>query len=111
MPILCYKNKVKINNHEETLSFAFNCVYDDNYHLKLKEYTPDYFDSGDFRIKIDEAINNLNYDLLSKYEAKNNGVRFMALLDYFYENIPGLYSIKFESDHGDSIYYVNELKK
>ena len=35
----------------------------------------------------------------------------MALLNYFNDNIPGLYSIKFESKNGDSIYYVNELKK
>ena len=56
MPIICFKNKLKINNIEETISFAFNCIYDNNYHLNLKDYIPNYFDSGDFRIKIDNAI-------------------------------------------------------
>lgn len=111
MPIICFKQKLKINNYEEIMSFAFNCVYDDYYHLKLKDHNPNYFDSGDYRIKIDEAINNLNINILSKYDKKNNGIRFMALLNYFYDTIPGLYSIKFESKYGDSIYYVSELKK
>ena len=107
MPILCYKKKLKINDYEQTISFAFNCIYDDNYHLKLKDYNPDYFDSGDFDIKIDEALKKLDYDLILKYDQKNNDVRFMALLDYFNDNIPGLYSIKFESISRESIYYVN----
>jgi hypothetical protein len=110
MPIICFKNKIKINNFEETVSFAFNCIYDNNYHLKLKNYSPNYFDCGDFRIKIDEAINKLNYDILMKYEHKNGGILYMAFLNYFYDEIPSLYSIKFESTSGDSIYYVNELK-
>ena len=111
MPILCYKEKLKINGIEENISFAFNCIYDNQYHLKLKDYIPDYFDSGDFRIKIENAINRLNYDLLMEYENKNGGVLYMAFLNYFYDNIPELYSLKFESEYGDSIYYVNELIK
>lgn len=110
MPILCYKKNVKLNNYQETISFAFNCVYDNNYHLKLSDYIPSNFDSGDFRIKIDDAISNLTGERLLEYEHKNNGVWHMALLNYFYDNIPGLYSIKFESESGDSIYYVSELK-
>ena len=109
MPILCFKKRLKINNYEEIISSAFNCFYDDNYHLKLNN-TQKNFDSGDFRIKIDKTINNLNNDLLLQYETKNNGVRYMALLNYFFDNIPELYSIKFESEQGDSIYYTNELK-
>lgn len=111
MPILCFKDKIQLKEYEETVSFAFNCVYDDNYHLKLKDYNPNNFDSGDFRIKINDAISKLNTDLLIEYEYKNGGVRLMALLNYFYDRIPELYSIKFESESGDSIYYVNELKK
>lgn len=110
MPVLCYKHKIKIDEYEQKLSFAFNCTYDNECHLKLKDYTPNYFDSGDFRIKIDESINKLNYDILLEYERKNKGVRYLALLNYFNDNIPGLYSIKFESESGESIYYVDELK-
>lgn len=111
MPIICYKNKIKIDNLELNVSFAFNCIYDNQYHLKLKDYEPNYFDSGDFRIKIEKTINKLNYDVLKEYEQKNGGVLYMAFLNYFYDNIKELYSIKFESEDGDSIYYVNELKK
>ena len=111
MPILCFKKEIKIDNYKENISLAFNCFYDNNYHLKLKDYSPNYFDSGDFRIIIDKTINELNYDILRKYEHKNNDVRHMAILNYFCDNIPELYSIKFESKSGDSIYYVNELKK
>ncbi len=111
MPIVCYKNKLKINNIEETLSFAFNCIYDEEYHLKLKDRIPNYFDSGDFKIKIDTAINKLDQNKLMKYDCKNSGILHMAILNYFYDNIPELYSLKFESEYGDSIYYVSELKK
>ena len=52
MPILCFRNKIKVNNYEETISFAFNCYYDNNYHLKFKDSNSS-FDSGDMRIKID----------------------------------------------------------
>ena len=55
---------MRSNDFEEKISFAFNCIYDDNSHLKLKDYTPNYFDSSDFRIKIDQAIKKLNYDIL-----------------------------------------------
>lgn len=110
MPIICFKKKIKIDDYEELISFAFNCVYDENYHLKLKDCITNYFDSGDFRIKIDDAINKLNYNILMEYDRKNGGVLLMALLNYFYDNIPELYSLKFESEYGDSIYYINELK-
>ena len=111
MPILCFKKEIKIDNYKENISLAFNCFYDNNYHLKLKNYNKYYFDSGDFRIKIENAINKLNYNILMEYDRKNSGVLYMAFLDYFYDNIPELYSLKFESEYGDSIYYVNELKK
>lgn len=110
MPILCFREKLKIKDYEETISFAFNCVYNNDYHLKVKDSIPNYFDSGDFRIKIKDAITNLNYKLLSDYERKNGDVYFLGVLNYFYDNIPELYSIKFESKSGDSIYYVSDLK-
>lgn len=110
MPILCFREKLKINDYEVTISFAFNCIYNNSYHLNLKDCIPNYFDCGDFRIKIEEAISNLSYELLREYEQKNGEVRFLGILNYFYDNIPELYSIKFESETGDSIYYVSELK-
>ena len=111
MPIICFKKKVEVNDYKESISFAFNCIYDENYHLKLEDYMPGNFDCGDFRIKIDDAVNKLNYDTLMEYERKNGGVLFLAFLNYFHDNIPELYSLKFESENGDSIYYVAELKK
>ena len=51
MPIICFRKKLKINNYEETISLAFNCVYDENNHLKFNN-TLNSFDSGDMRIKI-----------------------------------------------------------
>ena len=111
MPIICFKKDLVIGDYKEKISFAFNCIYDDNYHLKLKNHTLNYFDSGDFNIKIEEALNKLNKDVLNMYDERNSGVLYMALLNYFSDTIPGLYSIKFESESGDSIYYVSELKK
>lgn len=110
MPIICFRKKVKIEDYEEIISFAFNCIYDANYHLKLKDYVPNYFDCGDFRIKIEDAINKFTKDLLMEYDKKNGGVLCMAILNYFYDKIPELYSIKFEAESGDSIFYVSELK-
>ena len=109
MPIICFKKRLKLNNYDDILSFAFNCIYDKNYHLKLKDYKPNYFDCGDFRIKIEQTLNKLDNDLLKEYLHKNKEVLYISLLNYFYDNIPELYSIKFESEDGDSIYYVKEL--
>ena len=36
MPIICFKKDLVVDNYKDKISFAFNCVYDDNYHLKLK---------------------------------------------------------------------------
>lgn len=110
MPIICFREKIKIKDYEETISLAFNCVYDDNFHLELKDYVPNYFDCGDFRIKIEDTISKLTYELLMEYDCKNGGVLYMGILNYFYDNIPQLYSIKFESKTGDSIFYTSELK-
>ena len=110
MPILCFRNKIKVNDYEETISFAFNCYYDNDNHLKIKDLD-EHFDSGDMRIKINEVINKLTYETLMEYDKKNKGVLHLALLNYFYDNIPELYSMKIESNSGDSIYYIDDLKK
>ena len=70
MPIICYKNKLKIDNYEENISTSFNCEYDDDNHLKLKNNTSNYFDSGDFRIKIEDAIKKLDRNILNEYDKK-----------------------------------------
>lgn len=110
MPIICFRKNLKIDSYKEKISFAFNCIYNNEYHLKLKDCIPNYFDSGDFDIKVEESINELTNEILRQYEKRNGGVLYMALLNYFYDTIPGLYSVKFESQSGDSIYYVTELK-
>ena len=109
MPVIIYKKDLEVLG--QRLCFAFDCEYDkNNCFLKLKNCTPNYFDSGDFGIKIEEAINELNEEKINFYSEKNNGVLYLGILDYFVERIPGLYSIKFESKNDDSIYYSNELK-
>jgi len=110
MPVLCYNNKIKIDGYEENISIAFNCEYDDENHLKLKNYTPNNFDSGDFRIKIEEAIKKFNKEALDRYNKNNNGILYLAILNYFLDEIPSIYSIKFISQSGESIYYADELK-
>ena len=111
MPVLCYNNKIKIDGYEENISIAFNCEYDDENHLKLKNYTPNNFDSGDFRLKIDETAKKFSKELLKKYDEKNNGVLYLAILNYFLDEIPSIYSMKFESFDGCSIYYRSDLKR
>ena len=110
MPVICYKNKIKINQYVENISIAFICEYDINNHLKIKN-SNNYFDSGDYRIKIEDLIKKLNIDILEEYDSKNNGIRYLAILNYFLDNIPDIYSIKFESEDGDSIYYKEEYKR
>ncbi|MFA6777855.1 MAG: hypothetical protein WCR80_05440 [Bacilli bacterium] len=41
---------------------------------------------------------------------KNNNIYYLAVLNYFINEIPSLYSIKFESDTSESIFYADELK-
>lgn len=110
MPVLCYRKKLKIDTYEENLSFAFNCAYDDDYFIVLKDCVPNDFESCNIRISIDEATDKLNNDILMEYTNKNGGIRYLAILNYFYDHLPGLYSIKYESSQGDSIYYVSDLK-
>lgn len=110
MPIIAYKTEINVKGYAENICVAFNCEYDQNKLLKLKDYEPNNFDSGDFRIKIGEISEKLSQDVLKQYENKNDGVRFLAILNYFIDNIPSLYSIKFESNSGISIYYASEIK-
>jgi len=108
MPVICIKSKIKIEEFEENISIAFICKQDSNYHLKVNN---DYFDSGDYRIKIENLIKKLDKKILDEYNEKNKGVLYLALVNYFLDYIPNIYSIKFESEDGDSIYYAEEYKK
>lgn len=110
MPIIAYKEKFNHGTGEEHICLAFNCVYTDTGFLKIKDYQPDYFDSGDFRIKIKEAIKKFNPTIQEEYDKKNKGVYYLGVLDYFVNEIPSIYSIRFESDSSESIYYADELK-
>ncbi len=110
MPMLIYKEKLNNDFHNEEVHLAFNCKYTKNGSLKLKDYEPNYFDSGDFRIKVKEVIHNLNVLTFKKYKSQNNGIYYLALLNYFVDQIPSLYSIKFVSNTSESIYYKDEIK-
>ena len=61
MPIIAYKEQIKHGNAQEKICLAFNCEYEESGFLRIKNYQPNYFDSGDFRIKIEEAIKRFNH--------------------------------------------------
>ena len=105
MPVIIYKEKIK----DEELYFAFDCAYHENGGLYLKNMEPSYFDSGDFRLKIEEAVNNFSDEILEKYMKVNKGVYYLAILNYFVDEIPSIYSIKFVSETSESIYYPSDL--
>jgi len=111
LPIIVYKKEIQVDDYKENIHIAFDCGYDEFGHLYLKNYEPNYFDSGDFRLKIDETAKKFSKELLKKYDEKNNGVLYLAILNYFLDEIPSIYSIKFESFDGCSIYYRSDLKR
>ena len=111
MPMIAFKNKLKHGKSEERICISFNCEYENNGLLKLKNFYPSDFDSGDFRFNIEEAINKFDSIKQEEYENKNNGVYSLAVLNYFLDEIPSIYSIKFESDSSESIYYSDEFNK
>lgn len=69
---MCFKKNIKLDSYEENISFAFNCSYDENLHLH--DSFNNHFDSGDIRIKIDEAVEYLTKEKLLEFEKKNNGI-------------------------------------
>lgn len=110
MPIIAFKEKLKHGSKEENICVAFNCEYNPEGCLKLKDYNPSDFDGDDFKIYIETAIKKLNPNIVKKYQEKNNQVYCLAILNYFVDEIPSIYSIKFESDSSTSIFYADELK-
>lgn len=106
MPVIIYKEKLR----DEVLYFAFDCAYHENGGLYLKNMEHCYFDSGDFSIKIKDAINNFNNEILEKYMNANKRIYYLAILNYFLDEIPSIYSIKFVSETDESIYYPSDLK-
>jgi len=106
MPIIVYKKKIEINNRVENISIAFNTKQTEH-GLVLKDFEPNYFDSGDFRIKIDELCNNFKGDVLNKY--LENKIYCLGIVRYFYDNMPCIFSIKFESENDETIYYKDDL--
>ena len=105
MPVIIYKEKLK----NEDLYFAFDCAYHKKGGLYLKNTDSNYFDSGDFRIKIKGAIDKFDDEILEKYMKSNKGVYYLAILNYFLDEIPSIYSIKFSSNTSESIYYPSDL--
>ena len=106
MPMIVFKNKYK----DYDLFFGFNCEYDDNYTLKLKDIEPNDFDIKDYRQKIENAINNLNDTTLKPY-LNEISVYLVALYKYLLTSIPSIYSIKFNTDNNENIFYTDEIKK
>lgn len=111
MPIIAFKNKIKHGKSEEKITIAFNCEYENGNLLMLKNYFPNDFDCGDFRNKIEESIKRFNSKVQEEYENRNNGIYYLAVLNYFLDEIPSIYSIKFESENSESIYYSDEFNK
>ena len=70
MLIISYKNKLKLENNELNICISFNYIYDKNNHLCIKDYKPSYFDSGDFRIKIDKSIKIFSKEILDNMKRK-----------------------------------------
>ena len=106
MPVIVYKKKLEVNGNIENISIAFNTKQTES-GLVLKDYEPNYFDSGDFRLKIDELCNNFKGDILNKY--LENKIYCLGIVKYFYDNLPCIFSIKFESDNDETIYYKDDL--
>ncbi len=111
MPMIMYKEKIKYNSTNDNITIAFDCEYDDDYHLKLKNFEPNYFDSGDYRIKIEKVARKFDSKIMEQYRKKCHGVDFLAISKYFIDEIPAIYSIKFESVDSESIYYSDEIRK
>jgi len=110
MPVIVYKQELKFDNITEKVHIAFDCEYTSYGSLKIKNFEPDYFDSGDFRIKIEEVIKKFDVEILNKYLKKNNDVYYLAILNYFVNEIPSIYSIKFVNENDETIYYASEIK-
>lgn len=109
----------KENFRGDQITFTFDCEYVEiqnskygkSLNLQLKNTSDNYFDSGDFRIKIQEAISNLTEANLKNYEDKYIGIRYIAIAQYFLKAIPSIFSVKFESATSESVYYAEELGK
>ena len=109
MPVIIYKQKLKYKDIEENISISFDCRYSEEGGLKLKNFVPDYFDSGDFRIRIGLAMEKFNEYILREYMMKNRGIYCLAIVNYLIDEIPGIYYVKFEAEHDETIYYADEI--
>lgn len=111
MPVIIYKQRLKHKDVEENISIAFDCKYSEEGGLKLKNFNPDYFDCGDFGIKIEEAIKKFNEDIFEEYKKRNKGIYCLAIVNYLIDEIPGIYSVKFEGKNDETIYYADEIER
>ena len=102
MPVIIFNDKL----NDQKISVAFNCKYSKD-SLMIKG--GNHFECGTYKAKIKEAIKNFDEDLLEEYKSKNNDIACLAILNYFVDKIPDLYSIKFEDNSEESIYYADEL--
>ncbi len=103
MPIIVYKNKFK----DYELSFAFNLEYIKGYKLKNKDYNELF--SENIKNIINESIENFNEDIYQNYLSEYK-ITFIALTKYFMDKIPDIFSIKYENNNENSIFYADEIQ-
>lgn len=103
MPIIVFKDKL----NDQKIDIAFNCEYEDG--SLVLESSEEHFDCGTYKTKIKEAIDNFSDELFEDYKAHNDDIACLAILDYFTDKIPDIYSIKFIDDEEESVYYTDEL--
>lgn len=102
MPMIVFKDKL----NDQNVDIAFDCKYSKG---SLIVKSGEDFDCGTYKTKIKEAISDFNNELFEDYKAHNNDIACLAILNYFTDKIPELYSIKFEDNSEESIYYKDEL--
>ena len=92
MPIVGYKTKMnKIKGLNCTFLINFKLTHNKYGFLENRTIDDTYFDSGDFRIKIEEMSNAFTKEVFKKYD---NGLYIVSILKYIVDKLPGLYSVK-----------------
>ena len=62
--------KLYKKNRIENICLAFDCEYNENNYLILKNFEPNYFDFDSWKLKIDEVIARFDENLQKEYNEK-----------------------------------------
>lgn len=100
--MIIFKDKL----NDQNIDLAFDLKYNKD-SLVFKNNKS--FDFKTYKDKIQNTIKKFDNELFKKYKSKNNDIACLAILNYFTDEIPELYSIKFEDNSEESIYYKDEL--